>query len=459
MSAIKLGDYLRSFTESDWSAYHKFSKSLYSEKSDYQLVMDYIKKYKKRYDPNIMDAEYFRKKLRPKANKQVFSNVISNLCKHLENYMIQAEVAKDESMQDTLLLQAMAKRGITKHFFKLKSKLTLKRAKSPIGLWNNYHEFLADYLLYYCNMTSDIKVANAALGGAYTNLNLFHTTFKDYIEVEMHNRIVLLKEEWPVPAIEEIKASNETNLIQKIFKYLICLKYTRDEKYYHTLKQILLEEHISQDLSYAIMIHTTSYLNISIVQGKKNLTSELLEMYHYGIEENILFPNGNIPLMRYINIIVFACGMKEIEWAYTFVANHSKNVGRELEASAQRLGHAHIEFSKENFDEAITMLRAVKFKDFDFEIRARWLLLASNYELNKDNIDIVEYHINSFIYFVRRNKTIMTTLGSASLLKSASVLMKIARSNEPEKALEEVKKESHLLYRKWLTQKVEEKLR
>ena len=240
---------------------------------------------------------------------------------------------------------------------------------------------------------------------------------------------------------------------------MICLKYTRDEKYYHSLKQILLEEHISQDLAYAIMIHTTSYLNISIVQGKKNLTSELLEMYYYGIDENILFPNGNIPLIRYINIILFACGMKEIEWAYTFVANHSKNVGRELESSAQRLGHAHIEFSKENFDEAITMLRAVKFKDFDFEIRARWLLLASNYELNKDNIDIVEYHINSFIYFVRRNKNIMTTLGSESLLKSASVLMKIAKSKDPQKALEEVKKESHLLYRKWLTQKVEEKLR
>jgi hypothetical protein len=92
MKQNKLGNYLTSFSEKYWAAYHKFSKSIYSEKSDYQLLINFIKKHKSRYDPSHMDREYLRKKIRPNASKQVFANVISNLCKHIEKFLVWVEV-------------------------------------------------------------------------------------------------------------------------------------------------------------------------------------------------------------------------------------------------------------------------------------------------------------------------------------------------------------------------------
>ena len=86
MKENKFGLLLSAFKDEDWSAYHKFSKSRYGQDTDHQKVMDYIKKHKNRYDPKKMDTEYLRKKVRPDSKPVVFSNVISQLCKHIEAY-------------------------------------------------------------------------------------------------------------------------------------------------------------------------------------------------------------------------------------------------------------------------------------------------------------------------------------------------------------------------------------
>jgi hypothetical protein len=91
-------------------------------------------------------------------------------------------------------------------------------------------------------MTADIKVSKVALEEANSTFEEFHDAITGYLKVEMHNRNVLLKEDWPIPAYSSVEAQEESNNIQKLYKYLICLKYSRDAKYFYSLKTILKEE-------------------------------------------------------------------------------------------------------------------------------------------------------------------------------------------------------------------------
>lgn len=460
MKENKLGTYLSSFTEKDWSAYQKFAKSQYTDKSDYQVVINYIKKHKSRYDPSYMDSEYLRQKIKPKASKAGFANVINTICKSMEKYFIWAEIENDTMMEDTLLLQALGKRGLTNQFYKHKEKSKERRETLPVGLWNDYHSFMAEYLFYYCNMTSDISISKVALEDAHAKATLFYQTISGYLNVEMHNRTVLLKESWEDKLCIHVSPTKNLShsLPFTVFDKLISLKYTKKESFYFELKKILKSETLSTDLSYAVTIHLSSFLNNQTVSGNRKLIPDLLELYQYGIEKNILFPNGNIPVIRFLNILLIACGIKEYDWAESFILNFSKLTGNELKTQVESLGKAHLEFSKNEFSNVFILLRSSKFKNFELEIRAKWLILASHYELNKDNFEMVEHSVNSFIYYIKRNKHKSITLSVDSFTKSARVLMLILKSNSPNEVLEKIKKESQLLYRGWLLKKINEKI-
>jgi len=459
MKENKLGAYLTSFTEKDWTAYHKFSKSLYSNRSDCQLVIDYIKKHKSRYDPNYMDGEYLRKKIRPSANKQVFANVISNLCKHIEHYLTWAEVENDPMMKDTLLLQALGKRGLTTQFHKQKEKSKLKRDKMPIGLWNNYHEFMGEYLLYYCNMVSGIVVGKIALKKAFESIFKFNATLTNYLVLEMRNRSVLFNENWKREISKYSKNCKTDHRLSLIFGNLIKLKVRKDEQSYVTLLTDVKNSKLSQEIRYSITIHLLSYITHKRIKGDNSYKNKMLELQKYGLENKILFPSGKIPALRFLNIIHRACNMEEYQWANQFIMDYSDSVFKGSKVSIASLGKAQIASSNGDFETVLKLLSNIKYNTFDHETRAKWLILCANYELNKDNFEIIEYNIGTFKYFVKKNKKNATVLLYDSYLNTAKYLLSIAKNSNLDEILNMINNEKYLAHRNWLRSKAIEKIK
>ncbi len=456
MNENKLGTYLASFTSTDWSSYHKFSKSQYLEKSDYQLIINYIKKHRSRYNTGYIDIENLRKKVKPLASTQAFANVISGLCRSIEKYLIWAEVENDPMMNDTLLLQALGKRGLSLQFHKQKQKSKEKREKSPKGLWNRYHDFMADYLTYYCNMTSKIEAGKMALEESFTYLSQFNDTIKGYLGVEMHNRTTILNEDWS-ETINDLDLKNSTNNeFKEIYYHLMELKEFKKVASFDFLKKELFKDHLSKELRNTILIHLTSFINNQKVRGKIEDGKGILQLYQYGLENNLLFPNGLIPLIRYINIISVACDVNEYEWASNFVSDYSNLVASKNIEEIKILGFAQIDFSKGDFEKVINLLREIKFKYFDVETRARWLLLSSIYETNRGDYTLIDYYVQSYNNFLKRNKFKTTKLKINGLKNSAYYLSMIAKGKNLATILEKLKTEKTLYYRKWLILKVDE---
>lgn len=457
MKENKLGAYLTSFTDKDWAAYHKFSKSLYSESSDFQLVINYIKKHKSRHDSNYMDGEYLRKKIRPNANKQVFANVISNLCKHIERYLIWAEVENDPMMKDTLLLQAIGKRGLTEQFHKQKQKAKLKRDKMPIGLWHHYHGFMAEYLHYYCNITTNISTGKHSLKKAFDEIKKFTSPLLHYLVLEMHNRVELLKENWDTQ-IQEFKGRYKLpHELTIIIGHLIKLKAEKSELSYKFLIKEVENSVLSQEIRFSIIIHLLSFITYNRIIGNNSYQQDMIELQDYGLRNNILFPSGKIPAARFINIVHRACGVKEYIWAKEFIINYSGLVPNETKKSIQTLGLAQIESSKGNYGTVLQLLSNNRYKIFEQEMRAKWLILSSSYELNKDNYNTIEYSVNNFKYFIKKNKQNTTDITYKSLLNTAKHLMNIAKGKDFQKVENYIKNEKNIFFRKWLLEKITEK--
>ena len=458
MKENKLGTYLTSFTEKDWASYFWFSKSLYTVDSDYQSVINYIKKHKNRYDPSFMDNEYLRKKIKPKAKKEIFANVISKLCKHIERYLIWSEIESDRMTQDTLLLKALGKRGMSDFFHKHKEKSKISITKSPKGLWNNYHEFMTEYLLYFCNMTSDIKQSKIALKSAYESLKKFCGILNHYLILEMHNRNILVKEVWEDEISEFTNNYKIKHDFSEILDNLIEMKVSKTEESYKKLIRKVENENISKEIRYTILIHLRSYLSFRIIKGDLTVTPKLLDLQKYGLEKGILFPSGRIPVIRFTNILNTASSLKEYDWAIKFVTDWCHLVDNKNINETKTLGYAQIEFNKQNFEKVIDLLIELKFKNCEFELKAKWLLLCSNYEINIDNYSIIEYNINTFKYFLKRNKSNTTELTFLSYMNCAKYILQIAKKSEINKSIEKIKNEKNLFFRSWILKKAMEKL-
>jgi len=457
MSKNKLGSYLSSFSNKDWIKYNSYSKTLYSETSDYQNVINYIRTRKHRYDPSYMDVEYLRKNICPEIKKEVFSKVISNLCKFIEEYITWTEVENDPMMKDTLLLQALGKRGLSTQFHKHKKKAKNNRENQPKGLWHNYHDFMAEYLLYYCNMTSDIGVSKIALNCAFENIRKFSASNMHYLVLEMNNRNVLLKEDW-TKHISKFESNYKIDHgLNQINDHLIHLKVKKSEESYNYLLIQIKNSGISKEIRYTILIHTLNYLNFRIIIGDLSVKSNLSELQKYGLNQGILFPSGKIPILRFINILNTACSLKEYKWALELVENWSHLVVNRNLNEPKIIGYAQIEFSKGNFNEVIELLINAKFNLYQFELRAKWLLLCSNYELNIENYSVIEHNINAFNYYNKRNKSKMTELGYISLVNSSKFLLQITKGITLDRTIEKIKNEKNLLFRPWILTKANEK--
>ncbi len=457
MKENKFGALLTAFRPEDWSTYHKFSKSRYGEDTDHQKVMDYIKKHKSRYDPKKMDTEYLRSKVRPNTKPIVFSNVISQLCKHIEAYFIWAEVMDDPMMEDTLLLQAFAKRGLTEQFHKKKKKSAEKRVKMPLGLWKYYHEFMVEYLEYYKRMTTSISESKVVLENCSKYLENFSDSINGYLGVEMHNREKVLREIWD-SKFKHLSINNESSIkdLSTLFFFYKKLKEKRDWDSYYLLKKELFKANLSTELEFTTITYMGSFLKWKNLNNEEKASQELVDIYTYGLRNNIMFPNRIIPLNSYATIIQVGSNTGNHVWAESFINNYSHLVSDKKTDQIKTYGYAHLAFTKGNFEETINLLRSKKIKDFHLELKIKWLLLSSQYELNTNDIESFKYYIDAFKSYINRNKEKSTVDVDKAYLNSINFFNKMIYKSNLEELEKAIKLENKMIGKKWFLEKLKE---
>jgi len=366
-----------------------------------------------------------------------------------------AEVKDDPMLEDTLLLKAFAKRGLTDQFHKQKKKAADKREKMPLGLWKHYHEFMGEYLEYYQRMNLSISETKVILENGNETIEKFSEIIKRFLGVEMHSREIILNESYVSSyKMIETNKSLEKSKTKKLFNHFKILKEKREWASYYLLKDILENEKLSKELEFTTITYLGSFLKWSNLNNDEKAGPELIKLYNYGLLKNILFPNKIIPLDSYALIITIGSNTGNSDWSEKFIENYAHQVSDKNTDQIKCYGLAHLSYIKGNFQETLELLRSRKFNDNILELKAKWLLISSLYELDPTNNESFKYYTSSLRSFIKRNKEKSTIEGDKAFLTSLKYLDRLLTKNNLLQLEEDLKKEQKMIHKRWFLKKV-----
>jgi hypothetical protein len=455
MQSPKVISYLKTFSENDWKSFVSYAKSVYAASSSQAQVISYYKSNKSRLNRPDWDRLKLLDSIKPRLTAHALSNVLVKLKTAIDGYFVYSEVMNNEFQSRNLLMQSYAKRGLKKDFFKLKADMNNSINEAPISLWDDFYKLQIEHLTYFENMTNTVADSRKILEGTIFSINSFYDKLASFYELELVNREVTIKENWSEEN-PKLKPHHSTDEISHICTQLISLKRNRDRKSYNFLLNILENEQskFSKSIKYAILIHLTSYLNHQIKIGDLHLNKELLSLYKGGIDSGLLINNGRIPSRRFYNILNLACGSKAFDWAEDFVEQYAQLVDPSSEQETKILAKSEINFKKGNYDWVIDKLVTIKYRNFDHELKARWLLICSEFELNRDNIPFIEDRVRSMNYYLKRNEKNMDVFAYEGVKNLCKFLVKLAKPNDPALIENEIIETEYLVYRGWLLSKL-----
>ncbi len=203
-----------------------------------------------------------------------------------------------------------------------------------------------------------------------------------------------------------------------------------------------------------------NYCVKQINDGEKSFYNELLELYDWGIDSEIILTNDQLSPTSFRNYIVSGLRIGEFERVEKFIHEKSNLLKETRRENAINFNLARVAFHKKQFNKALELLSKVNYDDVWYHVNSRSQLLAVYYEL-EENI-VLESQMDSFQVFLRRDKSMQE---SKSNLYSnfTKFLKRIYKANRRDtevlsKIKEDIIKESQVINKPWLLEKVDELL-
>jgi hypothetical protein len=242
----------------------------------------------------------------------------------------------------------------------------------------------------------------------------------------------------------------ETN-IKEVSELLNSMLSKRNDNAFKELYRLLKKsEHWAHTLRFVVFTYMTSYLNI-ILKGKdKGRLMELLELYRFGVNHNLLSNNRNIPFVVFNNIIGAAGKAGEYDWTKTFIQDAIHKVDAGDYQSLKNYAEAKLEFQVKNFDKSIRLLAGFKHKSAHVEYSALWIYFCATYEESSEHMELIKAQILSLSRFLKLNRGNLTQSSIRGSRNTLKVISMSYNPNNTEKIKSFLDAESQFVNSKWL---------
>ncbi len=131
---------------------------------------------------------------------------------------------------------------------------------------------------------------------------------------------------------------------------------------------------------------------------------EGLDLYQKGLEEAILLEKGELSRFSYNNIVAMGLWVSDYDWVEHFIEAYQGHLNKTYRQTTYNFNRARLEYSRQNYDAAMTYLQQSVFKDLLNNLIAKTLLIKIYYEI--EEFDLLESHLDSMKTFIRRKKII-----------------------------------------------------
>lgn len=338
---------------------------------------------------------------------------LSALNRLLEQYLILKELQEKENYQKELLLPALRKRILTKHY---KARLTKTSSVSKSSL-----DLTSDFFLHQYRMSCEKEKFSLQLNQrkpkedteeGILQLDLFYIVEKLRNICELHNSKTIFEMEGQTYLNDEVillaRKEPFNNYPQvKIYSLLLetITQNNKDDAFYEL--QGLIREHshlLSIYEEREIYLALVNYCIRKINQGNKESLAECFGLYKKMAEKNLLVSGKNISPWTYKNIITAALRLNELEWTFQFITNYKKQLAEEYRENAFNYNLAKYNFHLKKYHKVLDLLQKVAHDDIFYGLDSRTLLMKVYYNLNEE--EALFSLTDSFRIYLKRKKRI-----------------------------------------------------
>ena len=371
-------------------------------------------------------------------NKKAKNDYV-DLKKWMFEFLALQEIRSGNIEGKFLSLEALRKQGLYEAVEQTSKQIKrgLEENKSP-DLWNLFWKMKLNHINYFELPIDRLHNYQMETEELMNDLDNFFIATKLKYSAESFSRSTIRQELYDVsflePVFEFLKSSKKIDPIIEAL-YLPMLELCKDQlsSSYLKLKKFLLNESDYDAIEKtAVLFYLLNYTTTRLRKGDKSMIEESFGLYQIGIEQSLFQVNGYFQDNLFINIVNTACQLKELDWVKQFVItfigsvkpsdsendnpSDSENVKPSKKTQTHLMADARIAFEEGEYDEVLTLINGVHYKNFNFKLNIWTLKLRAAYELkiDKDKEKLL-MECNHFYKFVTLNKEIGTSFKSSIL--------------------------------------------
>lgn len=263
-----------------------------------------------------------------------------------------------------------------------------------------------------------------------------------------------------------IKNGLKDNSLMLSYVYLLkAFLNFENVKEYYTYRNHLIEHYLSlsKDEVHFLFGRLVDYCVEKINskdEKKKQFAKELAEVYNFMLLNKCYQTKGNkyLPDSLFRNIVVNYCRLKKFEDAEEFVQTYRSELARQLKDNIVNHSYANINFEQKNYHAALGYLKKVDYKNFNYRLDYRMLLIKIHFEMGK-YVEVIDL-CDAFKQFINSNMNISEEK-RAALNSFINYVIRITKAKERgdddimflKKRIENNKA---LFQREWLEEKIAE---
>jgi len=202
-----------------------------------------------------------------------------------------------------------------------------------------------------------------------------------------------------------------------------------------------------------------SFVIKDVNKGDMNAVAEMVSLYEWSINEEIILHNGHLSPTTFRNYVVGGLRLGLYDKVEKFIKSKARLLEESDRENAINFNMSRVEFYRKDFDKALVYLNKVNYDDIWYSINSRNNLLAVYYELKE--FEVLESQMDSYSTYLRREKSIegFKKVGHQNYV---NFLRSIYRNMYNNIKLQDIKanlkSEKSVFNKSWLLEKIDELL-
>jgi hypothetical protein len=470
-----------SLTAQEFREFGDYVRSPFFNKNEsVPKLYDYIALKYPDLDDEMLDKETVFKKLFPgaKYNESFIKTLIFNLSHLAEDYLGYIQYSKEPLGRETHVLRELEERNIEGLLLR---KLKIAEGNLEKVKYQTANYFLSKYNLqsfreaHWLNNQRFLNYKDLPEKEAYSKSHsilafFFIKILNEYRLVYSQKRIVNIDYEFEFMDIvlEYLKDNSHkynSPLLEIVFNQVLMLKEGKDE-YYKKAKDILVQ---SMDrLLWLDRFNAMSALSAFALgqyyKGGTDYMKERFELHKIVLENNLYGSSekgGRFEEQLFINMVVVAVQMKELEWCEKFIEQYEPLLDPENKNYPSFLSRARLSFAKRMYEEALHSLSKItSLNKASYKTSVKNLTLMIYFEMGREieALDIAD----TYRKFLSRDNILPTAQRERNInfLKLYNYLLKYSQNPESlNKMTAEISSSYNINERQWLIEKINQLIR